>query len=196
MNQRHLTDDRLIEMCLGAATSASDAEHLVSCTSCDVRRVELVEMLGEVDAVATDDADAAFPADRLARQQARILHRIEQDGRPGRVIAFPAGHAPESSPARTRPTTRWIAAAAAAGLLIGLVTGHMTHDFTGGGRPIPISARAAVVPGEAAGTTMRAAAAVVTDDEFLGQIEAAVDSTGPAALRPLDVLTPRAWEVR
>jgi hypothetical protein len=31
---------------------------------------------------------------------------------------------------------------------------------------------------------------------LLGQIEAAVDSSGPAALRPLDALTPRAWDVQ
>jgi hypothetical protein len=195
MNQRHLTDDRLIEMCLAGPASAADAQHLVGCTACEIRRSELAGLLSDIDVAATAEADAAFPADRLARQQARILHRIEQDGRPGRVIAFPAGHAPESQPVRTRPTTRWVAAAAAAGLLIGLVTGHMTHDFSGPSRA-PLSAQASVHQTEATGTTMRTAAAVMTDDEFLGQIEAAVDSTGPAALRPLDVLTPRAWEVR
>jgi hypothetical protein len=45
---------------------------------------------------------------------------------------------------------------------------------------------------DAAGT--RTVAASLTDDELLGQIEAAVDSAGPAALRPLDALTPRAWD--
>jgi len=196
MNHRHLTDDRLIEMCLADASSPADTHHLAGCTECEIRRTELVELLADVDAAAISDADAAFPADRLARQQARILHRIEQDGRPGRLIAFPAGHAPDVSSTRTRPTTRWIAGAAAAGLLIGLVTGHMTHDFAGGVRRAPMSPQATIVQSETTGTTMRAAAAVMTDEEFLGQIEAAVDSTGPAALRPLDALTPRAWEVR
>jgi hypothetical protein len=39
-------------------------------------------------------------------------------------------------------------------------------------------------------------AASLSDDELLGQIEAAVGSTGPAALRALDAVTPRAWDVR
>ena len=44
----------------------------------------------------TQEADAAFPAERLARQRARILQRVDQDGRPARVIAFPAGHTHDS----------------------------------------------------------------------------------------------------
>jgi len=41
-----------------------------------------------------------------------------------------------------------------------------------------------------------AASISMSDDEFLGQVKAAVGSTGPAALRPLDALTPRAWDVQ
>ena len=35
-----------------------------------------------------------------------------------------------------------------------------------------------------------------SDDEFYGQVELAFGSAGPAALRPLDVLTPRVSDVR
>ncbi len=194
MNQGHLTDDRLIEMCLEGAVPPADAQHLIGCPSCEVRRVELVTLLADVSEAATAEVDAAFPAERLARQQARILHRIEQDGRPGRVIAFPAGHAPDMLSLRTRPTTRWVAAAAAAGLIVGLAAGHLSHDYSIDARHSPLAQ--STLAQQATGTTMRAASAVMTDDEFLGQIEAAVDSTGPAALRPIDALTPRAWEVR
>jgi hypothetical protein len=45
-------------------------------------------------------------------------------------------------------------------------------------------------------TRTAAASISMSDDEFLGQVEAAVGSTGPAALRPLDALTPRAWDVQ
>jgi hypothetical protein len=41
---------------------------------------------------------------------------------------------------------------------------------------------------------LRAVSTSLSDDEFLGQVEAA-GSAGPAALRPLDDMTPRAWEV-
>ena len=35
-----------------------------------------------------------------------------------------------------------------------------------------------------------------SEEEFLGQIELAASRNGPAALRPLDAMTPRAWDVR
>jgi hypothetical protein len=194
MNQRHLTEDRLIEMCLAGSIEAVEHDHLVACTDCEVRRAELSTMLAEVDAAATAEADAAFPEERLARQQARILHRLEQDGRPGRIIAFPsASHGSETMSLRTKPTTRWVAAAAAAGLLVGLVAGHMAHDFPVSARPVIAQSAARQQP---TGTVLRGAAGIITDEEFLGEVEAAIDSTGPAALRPIDALTPRAWEVR
>jgi hypothetical protein len=193
MNRRHLTDDRLIETCLAGILPDVDAQHLAGCVDCEARRVEIATVLTDVDDAATIQADAAFPAERLARQQARILHKLELDGRPGRVIAFPAGSSHDTFSLRTRRTSRWVAAAAAAGLIIGLAAGHLTHDFSSVRRPLIAQT---VVRQQVAGTAMMDVAPVVTDDEFLGQIEAAVDRGGPAALRPLDVLTPRAWEVR
>jgi len=35
-----------------------------------------------------------------------------------------------------------------------------------------------------------------SDDDFYGQVELAFGSAAPAALRPLDVLTPRVTDVR
>jgi anti-sigma factor RsiW len=191
MTQRHLTDDQLIDLCFDASTKGGHP-HLAACAGCAARHASLVEMLTEVSGAADAEIDAAFPADRLARQQARILHRIDQDGRPGRVIAFPAGHPQATATLRSRSTSRWIAAAAAAAFVIGLAAGHMTHDF-----PRFSAENHAVVTPAITGTTLRASSVpAVSDDEFLGQIEDAVDSNGPAALRPIDALTPRAWEVR
>ena len=65
--------------------------------------------------VTTAEADAAFSDERLAKQRARILQRLEQEGRPGRVITFPAAHT-QRPPLRARPGMRWVAGAAAAGL--------------------------------------------------------------------------------
>src|SRR5688500_4344009 len=87
-------------------------------------------LLDEISAVATREADAVFTSERLARQQAKILQRLEQDGRPARVIAFP-GHGQDPSATRARPATRWIAAAAAAGVVVGLLAGHLAHDIPG-----------------------------------------------------------------
>jgi len=193
MNQEHLSDDRLIELCLEGTVSSSEVQHLAGCVACDVRRTELTDVLTDVTAAAIDEADAAFPAERLARQQARILSRIDHDGRPGRVITFPASRTSEPISLRARPTTRWVAAAAAAGLIVGLVAGHLTHDFPVGVHP---AMRPQVARQQIAATSMREASVAMTDDEFLGEVEQAIDSSGPAALRPIDALTPRAWEVR
>ena len=44
--------------------------------------------------------------------------------------------------------------------------------------------------------SIRDIAAVISDEEFLSQLEIAIDGPTAAALQPLDELTPRAWEVR
>ena len=193
MNQRHLTDDRLIEICLAGSATPAPEPHLMTCDECEQRRVTLTEMLGHMADVASAEADAAFPAERLVRQQARILQRVDQEGRPGRVIAFPAGHPQEPVVVRVRPAARrWVAAAAAAGLFVGLLAGHYAPDLPGTGR---LAATPQIVANEAGqGVTMRAVSTTLSDDEFLGQIEVAIGNAGPAALRPLDALTPRAWD--
>jgi len=192
MNQ-HLSDDRLMEMCLAAAPAADDA-HLVACAECQVRHVSLAQMLADVNTSAAVEADAAFPADRLDRQQARILQRIDQAGRPGRVIAFPAAQSSGPSLLRSRPATRWAAVAAAAAFVVGLLTGHLAHDLPGGAA---IGGSPRMVANESgADAPLRAVSTTLSDDELLGQVEMAVDSSGPAALRALDVMTPRAWDVR
>lgn len=192
MNQRHLSDDRLIELSLGLAAGGDDA-HVATCEACRLRRASLEQLLAEIDATASSEADAAFPADRLARQQARILHRLEQEGRPGRVIAFPASQPQEFTSLRTRPLSRWVAAAAVAGLVVGLLAGHLAHDL-----PLGSAERVPQMVANESGddATLRAVSTTMSDDEFLGEVELSVGSTGSASLRPLDALTPRAWEVR
>lgn len=190
MNQAHLSDDRLIEICFDFDVTSSDRAHLQACATCEERRSNLAGTLEEIDIAATEDADEAFPAERLARQRARIIQRIEQDGRPARVIAFPAGYTHEAAPRRIRPA-RWgtVAAAVAASFLVGLLAEHLAHDFPGSRQSTAI--QRAQVP---IATTTQARAS--SDDEFLGQVEIAAVGVGPAALRPLDALTPRAWDAR
>ena len=186
MNERHLSDDRLIEICVSGPAEPTECAHIAICATCETRRRSIVEILEELDAAATVDADTAFPPDRLQRQQARIAHRIELDGRPGRLITFPANQ--PAVMARTRPHVRWAAAAAAVAFFIGLVAGHLAHDLPAR------EARQAGVASEADPGPLRAVSTTFSEDEFLVQIEAAAGSNGPAALRPLDDMTPRAWE--
>ncbi|HXD18410.1 MAG TPA: hypothetical protein VN654_15465 [Vicinamibacterales bacterium] len=205
MKASHLSDDRLIELCVLDEASATEQQHLSACARCDARRGRMQRLLDEVSDTAAAAADAAFTPERLGRQQARILAHLQHEGRPARVIAFPAGHgAHEPTVSRTRPGSRWIAAAAVAGLVVGAIAGRFGHDYSfySLGRPGPsrvIVARTAEQPElRASGSTatIREVTASISDDEFLNQLEIAIDGPAAAALQPIDELTPRSWEVR
>jgi hypothetical protein len=191
VRQNHLSDERIVELCLAEGHDLAGNEHLQACAACGARQTEVAALLEEISAAAVDEADAVFTPERLARQQARILQRIEQDGRPARVITFP-GHVQDGPALRPKPAARWIAAAAAAGLVIGLLAGHLAHDIPGrAAAPSAVALRPATPePG------LRAVATTFSEDEFLGQIELAADSPGGFALRSLHDATPRAWEVK
>jgi hypothetical protein len=192
MKRAHLSDDRLIEICLADPVAAIDEPHLLDCARCEQRRLALASTLGDVSARVIDEADEAFPAGRLARQHARIMQQVDHLGRPARVIAFPVGHTHEALRPTARRVRRWIAAtgAVAVAFLVGVFTGHFAHQLPAGGPETRIASRATDVAG-----VKRTVATSMSNDELL-QIEAAVGSPGPAALRPLDALTPRAWDVQ
>jgi anti-sigma factor RsiW len=189
----HVSDDRLVEVCLERAFTSPEAAHLSACEQCRTRHSRLEAMFREMSHAADAEADAIFTPERLASQQARILQRIEQDGRPARVIAFPAASAQEYRPLRTRPATRWIAGAAAAGLAIGLLAGHLVHDLPGLDRPtrptlVSTNARSTSAP---ARPTAEVVNASFNDEEFLDEIETALDGPQLTVLRPLNDLTPQ-----
>src|SRR6185503_3833389 len=191
MRHPHLSDDRLIDVCLDHAPAATEQQHLATCGVCEERRASLARLLNETSTVAVAEADAVFTDERLARQRAHILERVEQESRQGRLISFPAGHTSSPSLLRARPAARWIAGAAAAGLFIGLLAGHLTHDFTAG-RVMPSSLASRATSSPAA---FQAVSTTMSEEEFLGRLEIAIEGTGGSALRPLDDLTPLVWEV-
>jgi hypothetical protein len=191
MTEHHLSDDRLIELCVSATPEPAEHEHLGACPACQAKRVSIVQILAELDEAATVEAEAAFPPDRLERQQVRIAHRIEQDGRPGRVIHFPAYQPSPMLGLRSKRHARWAAAAAAAAFFMGLLAGHLAHDL-----PLRADRSPQIAAVDSNSVTLRPVSTTFSEDEFLGQIELAAGRNGPAALRPLDAMTPRAWEVR
>ena len=202
MRPKHLSDDRLIELCVIEAASSTEQAHLSACARCDARRVRLQRILDDVSDTATAAADAAFPPERLARQQSRILAHLQHEGRPARVIAFPAAHAQhEPVVSRTRPGSRWIAAAAVAGLVVGVMAGRFGHEYSfshpGAGRVIVArTSEQSALRASSSTTAMREMTASLSEDEFLNQLELAADAPAAAALQPIDDLTPTAWEVR
>lgn len=190
MRRSHLSDDRLIDVCLDKAGYPAERHHLESCPECAERGAHLSRMLADIAAVAVADADAAFSVDRLAKQRARILQRLEHEGRAGRVITFP-GNLTQRQSLRARPGMRWVAGAAAAGLLIGVVAGHLAHVVV----PNQWRGSPTQVVIQPAGTTLHAVSTTLSEEEFLGMLEVAIEGTSGASLRPLDDLTPLAWEV-
>lgn len=192
MKHTHLTDDQLISTCVDRAEPARDT----GCTACNERQAEVAGLLDEIRIASADDFDRAFPPSRLARQSARILQRLEQQGRLGRVIAFPLAQSQRGSLLRPSHVRRWVAGAAAAGLLIGVAAGHLVHELPAFSRPVAASQQQAVYAPRPSSLQHRPPAVTSSeDDDFLAEIERAVGSPAPAALRRIDLVMPVTWEV-
>ena len=123
-----------------------------------------------VAAALNAEADALFPEDRLQRQRSRILQRIEQQGRPGRILAFPAGQGRNNgSLLHGTPTTRWVAAAAVVAFIAGVVAGQRLPNEFHFNHPVQVVASRPTP--EATGTALRSSASLTpSDDEFLAAL--------------------------
>jgi len=140
-------------------------------------------------AAAWAEADAHFDERALEAQRLRILQRLEQAGQRAKVLPFPgsvSGGRPSASISR-----RWISAAAAAGLLIGLVTGQLLHVLPGDSwvhrepvRPQPLAETRT-----GAGPTRVSVPIDDPDNDLLDAIDLAVTRGGASELRALHDLT-------
>jgi hypothetical protein len=194
---RHLGDAALAE--IWTATAAGEQaldEHLDACAACRARYAALASWLEGVRDEAIAEADQAFPADKLALQQAHILRRLEAMERPARVIAFPRIARPIG--AQHSSARRWIAAAAVAGLVIGLAGGQMIdlRRRTGGAiDSFTATSSMARVTTSGHGTEASYRPVSLTSDEAM-LMEIGTDPSPygqmPEPLRALDGLTPRA----
>lgn len=121
--QGHLSEQSLVEALLAGDRPA----HLDRCATCAERAIEMGRWLDDVQSIAAEAADAAFPPERLALQQTQIMRRLEQLDQPSRVIAFPSQYridAPDRHARRVAPA--WVGVAAAAGLVLGVIGGQIT----------------------------------------------------------------------
>jgi hypothetical protein len=201
----HLHDDRLVECYFadrrGEALDPPSAEHLADCDACELRYIELSTFLNDVREDVAAETDAVFTPERLRQQQDQILRRLEYAGRSARVISFPgqsSTHPMTAAAGRVAP--RWLAAAAAAGLFVGVAVGGTF--LPPGGRsaamrvagPPPASGRMAPSPA----VLINAPANVVDsidDDAFLMQLEFALERPHTQELQPFDALTPHVREI-
>ena len=119
LGRAHLNDRQFARLW----TTGGGHPHLEGCATCRARYAEFdTWVLGLGDALRAE-ADEAFPAERLAVQQAQIARRLETLERPARVIVFPkAARAVISGHSHVR---RWVTVAAAAGLIAGIGLGQV-----------------------------------------------------------------------
>ena len=135
------------------------------------------------------EADSHFDDRALEAQRLRILARLEQAGQRAKVLPFP-GAAPTVRLGASS-SRRWISAAAAAGLLVGLLTGQLLHVMPGGNWGHP--ERTSFGP-PAASTRMNVVPTVVksgldADDALLDAIDTAVNRPLVMDLRAFADLT-------
>lgn len=196
----HLPDDDLLSLCLdvNGLARASVLSHLDTCAECTTRRDNLQRLLETVQDELFAEADEAWPADRLAHQRDQIRRRLESAGRQARVLEFPAiSRLRRIERPVSRLAMRWIAAAAVVGLLVGVGAGvlidHRSHQIValstgrvaGNGAVALRSLPSRTEPGSPA----------LTEDQFLSDVEAALEAAHAPELQALDDFTPRIQEV-
>ena len=198
---RHLSDADLADVWTDASLSATETRtatgarsHLLDCAQCRARYAEFTNWLDGVRVDARAEADEAFPPDRLAAQQAQILRRLETAGRPARVIAFPRFTGPISTQHSGRQ--RWIAAAAAAGLIVGIGLGRLVDFHRPFGEPDGFTSGTQIArtsPSDRSGGIQPAS--VSFSDEVLlydGERFSATAVPIPAPLQHINAITPGA----
>ena len=205
----HLQDERLFDCYYaerrGDAPDPPTAEHLSDCDPCRRRFDELSQFLAALRTEADAELEAAFPPEKLRAQQQEIARRLEHVGRAARVISFPGRMvARQTNTSTTRLATRWVAAAAAAGLFVGVAAGTMFNfggrlDLVRGARFNAGQISRQRMTSSAPALLAPAAVGVTTgsnnDDAFMSDLESALDRPHTSELGVFDALTPHMREI-
>jgi anti-sigma factor RsiW len=199
----HVQEERLLDCYLAERgdepINPRIAEHLADCEACAVRYAEFTQFMDGLRLEADVETDAIFTPERLRSQQLQIARRIEHVGRAARVISFPgrfvSRHMDVSS---SHIAPRWVAAAAAAGLVFGLAAGasfewdrHVRSQ-----QPLSAAARSTAAESLAPIAPRTANAAATTDDDaFLSELEVSLERPHTRELQPFDAFTPHVREI-
>ena len=134
LRQGHLSERAIVD----AVMSGDRPAHLDRCDICASRAVDLGRWLDDTRELGLESADAAFTPEQLTAQRAQILRKLEQLDEPARVISFPRHTSRIDEPASgRRVAASWVAIAAAAGLIVGVVGGQVSARLSA---PPPASA--------------------------------------------------------
>lgn len=188
---RHLADEDLLAL---VERATSDA-HLDGCERCAVRHSELLCIIADLD-VLHAEADGVFDEERLLHQRTHILRRLEKNHGPARVLPFPAA-AEGGGAIRVLASAgrRWVAAAAIAGLVVGIFSGRLLTHRTDEASPDALRefydasvrrsvTRTPIVPAELR-TSGR-------DEVLLEEVESALARPRVQELTAIDAITPAA----
>lgn len=187
---RHLADEDLLAL---IETATSDA-HLDGCDRCATRHAELLCIIADLDVVHAD-ADAVFDDERLLHQRTHILRRLDKNHGPARVLPFPAAYGAGAIRVFASTGRRWVAAAAIAGLVVGIFSGrlvtHRNNQIREDAFPQAYSAsvrvsaaRPVIVPAELR-TSGR-------DEPLFEEVESALARPRVQELTAIDAITPAA----
>ncbi len=185
--RRHL-DAAALGMSLVEPPDRPTAAHLESCTRCRRQRERLAAQLDAARMAAVAAADAAFTPATLDRQRQSIMERIGKLGAAARVLPFPAGPAATPRPAVPAADRRWVLAAAAAGIILGIGVGRLPS-----GPDTPSPPREAVAPRVA---TVEPVLDPRRDDRLLSDVEELLTRETRPEFEALDGLTPITYEAR
>jgi len=201
-HHRHLTDEQLVECYLaehGEVAAAADRSHATTCAACAQRYAALTRDLDLLADQASLEADAVFTPEVLGNQRNQIARRLESHGRRADIFLFPTRQKGRlASRTNLRRPARWVTAAAAAGLTVGLGLGLTVERFRVNRFEtvsIPVSSGRLQSPpswlwrGEPQFERLDAGAGV-NDDELLAEIDSALVTRRAEELRALDALTP------
>lgn len=195
---RHLSDDAFADLWSTAVTGGQPVAdpHLASCAQCRSRYAAFTDWLERIHDDAETDAEEAFPPERLAAQQAQVMRRLEALERPARVIAFPRFARPVSS--TQGHAQRWVAAAAAAGLVIGLAAGQL-FDIRNLFSPVRSSpaqtSRLAAPQPQGGGSVVPVSMSSVSDETLFFGGDPARTTGRLSMLQSIDDITPRARDL-
>jgi anti-sigma factor RsiW len=203
---RHLREDGLFECYLaehcGESLEPPAAEHLTDCAECRARYGDLRRFMDALRTEANSELDEIFPPERQRAQQQQIARRVEHLGHHARVISFPGRQPGLPAPSvSSRVAHHWLGVAAAAGLVIGVGLGTAYYSLTPTGvRPAIATSRS--IPESVEAPALAAAPAVVpalvsdVNEQFLSELELALERPHTSELVALDELTPHVREVR
>jgi hypothetical protein len=202
-HHEHLLEERLLDCYLaernGETADPRIAEQLLDCETCTGRYSDLAAFMDALNSEGAAESDAIFTAERLRAQQQQIARRLEHVGHSARVLSFPQRLVRGTmTPVSGHSAPRWVAAAAAAGLFIGVAVGaSYTHGY--GSRPpmtqVAVARQMSPAPASSPIATRADSAAPADDADLMIDLETAMERPHTRELLAFDALTPHVREV-